>query len=150
MKLEKVYAEIIKARLKERKIRMGTLDENYYAITLDGYVMYCLPRSEFLLSLDTFLRDNELKDFSKLRPQGDIETADMSSALLMKQGRDGKMYNLVNLTNKYGSKYVNQALLKNFEQPAFKFAGGGYSTPVYVYENNNNLVGIVCPFIVNS
>ena len=146
MKLEKVYAEIIKAKLKERKIHMGILDEEYYGVTLDGILMYFLPRSECLLNLDTLLRNNELKDFSKLRPTRDVKLAEKSNTLTKKLDKLGKMCTLAQI----GDKYVNEALLKNFDNPTFGYADGGYSNPVYVYENNNNLVGLVCPFIVND
>ena len=54
MKLAKIYNEVIKARLKDKRILLGDFDDETIGVSLDGYVMYFIPKNNFLLDEKRF------------------------------------------------------------------------------------------------
>ena len=141
MKLDKIYNEVVKERLKDNgRVFMGYLDEDTIGVTTDGFVMYFIPKKEFLLDVKTLLKNNHTTNL-----EGFKESKDLKKIFKTNEYRKEKNRQLV----KIGNKYFNEKLLKNFEKYATFESTDSPTSPAYIYENDV-LVGLVMPVRVKE
>lgn len=136
MKLDKVYNEVIKERLKSNeRVFMGYLDEDTIGVTTDGFVMYFIPKKEFLLDVEILLKNRHTLNLENYKEPKDLKE-------IPKTNEYRKLKNRTIV--KIGNKYFDEKLLKNFEKYAiFKSTDSPY-TQAYIYEDDT-LVGMVMP-----
>lgn len=144
MKLTNIYKDLISCRLKDERVIIGEIkgdeDDNrqLYGVSNNQYMLYCIPKEEFLLDVD-----KALSRWSKLNME------DFNPKNVEEVARKNKMFNIESCGKKYtveliGNKYINTKYLKNFENPTFKTDTSKQTSPVYVYEKEL-LAGMVLP-----
>lgn len=134
MKLDKIYNEIVKERLKDNgRIMIGYLDEDTIGVSTDGFVMYFIPKKEFLLDVDVLLRNSHTINLSVFKEPKDLKE-------IVKTTKHREIKN--NMCVKIGNKYFNEKLLKNFEKYATFKATDSPISQAYIYEDDV-LVGMV-------
>lgn len=137
MKLEKIYGEIIKAKVKDKiGLCWGLYDENTIGITTDGLVMYFIPKDLFFLDTDKL---GAPMDLEKFRPPLDAKQIMPTGEM-----REIDFYNKKTTCVKIGEKWFNKDLLKNFTPTEYQDNKKEGYTPIYLYEGSK-LVGLVCP-----
>lgn len=136
MKLDKIYNEIVKERLKDNdRIFMGYLDEDTIGVTVNGFVMYFIPKKEFLLNIDVLLNNRDAINLSRFKESGDLKG-------IVKTNEYRKVGNRTIV--KIGNKYFDEKLLKNFEKYATFKSTDSKTSQAYIYEGDI-LVGLVMP-----
>lgn len=137
MKLDKIYNEVVKEVLKNNhRVIMDCSDNDTIGITTNGFMMYFIPKNEFLLDTDVLIKNrvnNVTLDLFK-EPE-DLKEV-VKTNVYCKQGK--------NTLVKIGDKYFNEKYLKNFEKYASFKTTDKFNTPLYVYEVDV-LVGLVLP-----
>ncbi len=134
MKLAKIYNEVIKARLKDKRILLGDFDDETIGVSLDGYVMYFIPKNNFLLDENKILNTRDKMNLKNFKEPDEL--------ICVFQSCEYREYR-ERLLLKIGDKYVDKKLLQNFEKPSFKTTNSKYSA-IYIYELDT-LVGLVMP-----
>lgn len=143
MKLDKIYNEVVKERLKDknnRRIMMGYIDEGTIGVTVNGFVMYFIPKKEFLLDVDVLLRNRHIIDLSNFE-----EPKDLKEIFKTNEYRKVENRQIV----KIGNKYFDEKLLKNFEKYVTFKSTDLPHTQAYIYENDV-LVGMVMPIRIKE
>lgn len=137
MKLDKIYNEVVKEVLKSNhRVTMGCIDNDTIGITTNGFIMYFIPKNEFLLDTDVLIK-NRVNNVSLdlFKEPKDLKEV-VKTNVYCKQGK--------NTLVKIGDKYFNEKYLKNFEEYASFKTTDKLNTPLYVYEDDV-LVGLVLP-----
>ena len=142
MKLDKIYNEVVKEVLKSNhRVTMGCIEDDTIGITTNGFMMYFIPKNEFLLDADALIKNrvnNVRLDLFK-EPENLKEV--VKTNVYCKQDKDTLV--------KIGDKYFNEKYLKNFEKYASFKTTDKFNTPLYIYEDDV-LVGLVMPVRVND
>lgn len=141
MKLDKIYNEVVKERLRDNeRIIIGYFDENMIGVSTNGHVMYFIPKKEFLLDIDILLNNNHMFNLNRFKEPKDLKE-------IVETTEYRKIEKCMCI--KIGNKYFNEKLLKNFEKYATFKSTDLPTTPAYIYEGDV-LVGIVMPMRVKE
>lgn len=141
MKLDKIYNEVVKKRLEYNgRVFMGYLDKGTIGVSTDGFVMYFIPKKEFLLDVETLLKDNYTSNLENFKEPKDLKE-------IFKTNKYCKVKNRQLV--KIGNKYFDEKLLKNFEKYATFKSTDSPTSQAYIYENDV-LVGMVMPVRVEE
>lgn len=140
MKYAKYQQDLIKELLSDKPIRgfIGHDNENVL-VTMDGFLMVVIP--DCLWCLDVQRTREKLKQFEgKLTYLYDEEGSKPAIRTGLALVHEKK--NLVQIKNEEAEVWVDEKLLRYFENPSFKIRS--WSHPVGVYEGER-FVGIVMP-----
>lgn len=141
MKLDKIYNEVVKERLKDNgRIMMRYLDDDTIGVSANGFVMYFIPKKEFLLDVDALLRNSHTIDLKVFK-----EPKDLKEIAKTTEHREVKK----NMCVKIGNKYFNEKILKNFEKYATFKSTDSPTSQAYIYEDDI-LVGMVMPIRIKE
>ena len=140
MKYAKYQQDLLKELLSDKPIRgfVGHDDENVL-ITMDGFLMVAIP--DCLWYLDTQHVLGKLRQFEgKLAYLYDEDGSKPASRTGLALVQDKK--NLVQIENEEAEAWVDEKLLRYFENPSFKIRSWSHAVGVY---EGDRFVGIVMP-----
>lgn len=140
MKYAKYQQDLIKELLSDKPIRgfIGHENENVL-VTIDGFLMVAIP--DCLWYLDAQRTREKLESFDgKLARLYDEEGSKPASRTGLALVQEKK--NLVQIKNEEAEAWVDEKLLRYFENPSFKIRSWSHAVGVY---EEKRFVGIVMP-----
>lgn len=146
MKIEKILSEIIQDRVRRREIRYHIALEANSVSVFNGFVLYKIPISEWLLDFDKLNSKAAGNPLVSLR-ESDFDIGALTGGIKrVKDDKTKKMVTLIEIKAPSGELiYVDEAILKYFDEYEVKVKDR--NNMVLVYENAM-LVGVVCPYHV--
>ena len=140
MKYIKYQQDLLKELLSDKPIRgyIGHENENVL-VTMDGYLMVSIP--DYLWYLDVQRTREKLKPFegkiSQLYDEDRSKPASRTRVVFVQEKK-----NIVQIKNEEAEAWVDEKLLRYFENPTFRICSQVHAVGVY---EGTRFVGIVMP-----
>lgn len=141
MKVTKIMTDLLKLVEKEKTTSCNYgMDENYIYFAPDGYRIFKIYKSLFLIDLKKALPDKSpLKDPSYFFKADNLEDGYKTNEMRVIDGKG----TAVKIESEHSHAWVNEKYLKEFEADC-SFKIGKPNQPVLIYEHDET-VGMVCP-----
>lgn len=137
---------ISKAVYKDAKICLGSYDSKTVGITVDGFVLWLIPESEFLFDKRKVLAGKRETEVKRLIPEKGYTEAILTNTLI---AQDKKTLVLFKTKDTDIEVYVDKKLLKTFDPRLSSYKVKDAKSGVLVYEGDK-LVGLIMPTIYNQ
>lgn len=146
MKLQKIFADVIKAHLSDKTVLIGDLGEGYVAVSPDGYVCYVMEDKNFLLDKKKLLGTRQEFCMNNIFDRKALDEARPAKwdGMIRVNAKGEKVYKIVN-DDTY--VWVDSKLLRHFDDPEYQILDP--KRPVFIYEHKH-LVGMVMPMNIKE